>query len=168
MPASPLQLVGQVAVYGAFMAMLGYFAASPAYTFVDPEAATITVSFSHAGAKAVECRRRTPEEIAELAPNMRRALDCPRRRVPLLLELLLDGEELYRSELPPSGLAGDGSSTAYQRFVVTPGSHRLVARLRDSRREEGFDYRLDEQIDLVPQQNLVVDFRAETGGFKLL
>jgi hypothetical protein len=168
MRVSILQLMGQAAVYAAFMAVLGYFATLPAYTYVDPGAAVITLSFGHAGEKVSECRRLTPEEIAALAPNMRRPMDCPRERVSLLVELELDGAMLYRASLAPSGLAGDGASSVYQRFVVAPGRHRLAARLRDSRREEGFDYELEEDIELAPRQHMVVDFRAGTGGFKFL
>ncbi|GMQ96327.1 MAG: hypothetical protein BMS9Abin14_877 [Gammaproteobacteria bacterium] len=168
MRISAVQILGQAAMYAVFMAVIGYFATSPAYTFVDPGAAVITLSFTHAGERKSECRRLTPEELAALAPNMRRPTDCPRGRVSLLVELDLDDETLYRASLPPSGLAGDGASAAYERFVVAPGRYRLRARLRDSRREEGFDYVLEKDVELVPGQHLVVDFRAGTGGFKLL
>ncbi len=168
MRISAPQLLGQVVIYGLFMAFLGYFATLPAYTYVDPGAAVITLSFGHAGAKVSECRRLTPAEIAALPPNMRRPMDCPRGRVSLLVELQLDDEILYKASLAPSGLARDGASSVYERFAVTPGQRRLRARLRDSRREEGFDYELDEQVDLVPGQHLVIDFRAGTGGFRIL
>lgn len=168
MALHPLRLAGQALAYGAFAALIGYFASSPAYTHVDPGAAEITLSFSHAGDRVAPCRRLTPEEIAALPPNMRRPTDCPRERVPVVVELLLDGELVYREALPPAGLAGDGASTAYERFVVAPGTRELLVRLRDSRREEGFDYRMMEMVELAPGQNLVIDFRAETGGFKLL
>ena len=168
MRVSAVQVLGQFVVYTAFMAMLGYFATMPAYTYVDPGAAVITLSFGHAGARVSECRRLTTEEIAALAPNMRRPMDCPRGRVSLLVELELDGEAMYRATLAPSGLAGDGASSAHERFVVVPGHHRVTVRLRDSRREEGFDYQMEEDVELVPGQHLVVDFRAGTGGFRLL
>jgi hypothetical protein len=168
MRISSVQIVGQVVVYAAFMAILGYFAASPAYTYLDPGAAVITLSFGHAGEKVSECRRLTPEEIAALPPNMRRPMDCPRARVPLLVELQLGEQTLYRASAAPSGLAGDGASSVYERFVITPGRHRVTARLRDSRREAGFDYELDKVVDLAPGQHLVIDFRAGTGGFRFL
>lgn len=168
MRVSAVQILGQVAFYAAFMAVLGYFATLPAYTYVDPGAAVITLSFGHAGDPTSECRRLTPEEIAALPPNMRRPMDCPRGRVSLLVELELDGEILYRALLPPSGLAGDGASSAYERFVLAPGRHRMTARLRDSRREEGFDYMLEEDVVLEPGQHRVIDFRADMGGFSIL
>ncbi len=168
MRVSAVQFLGQAAFYAAFMAILGYFATLPAYTYLDPGTAVITLSFGHAGARVSECRRLTTEEIAALAPNMRRPMDCPRGRVSLLVEFELDGEGLYRATLAPSGLAGDGASSVHERFVVAPGHHRVTVRLRDSRREEGFDYEMEEDVELVPGQHLVVDFRAGTGGFRLL
>ncbi len=168
MRVSAVQILGQAVVYAAFMGILGYFATLPAYTYVDPGAAVITLSFGHAGERVSECRRLTPEEIAALPPNMRRPMDCPRARVSLLVELRLDGEMLHRASLPPSGLAGDGASSVYARFVVTPGRHRVTARLRDSRREKGFDYEMEEDVELAPGQYLIVNFRAGTGGFSFL
>ncbi len=158
----------QLALFGAFALVVGYFASAPVYTHVEPDKAVIRVTFRHPGQLKGECRRLTQEELEKLAPNMRRPLDCPRQRVPLLLELVLDGEVLFRDLLPPSGLNSDGAATAYERFVVEPGSHHLVARLRDSRREEGFDYEKEIRFDLEKQQNFVIDFRPETGGFLFL
>jgi hypothetical protein len=160
--------IGQFIAYALFALVVGYFATQPAYTHLDPDMALIKLSFSHAGAHRQECRQLTQEELNRLPPNMRRPMDCPRERRPLLVELELDGEILYRDELPPSGLAGDGASTAYRKFPVAAGSHQLVARLRDSRREEGFDYVKSAEVTLAPQQNFVIDFRPEFGGFLFL
>jgi hypothetical protein len=162
------RFIGQFIAYALFALVVGYFATQPAYTHLDPDKALIKLSFSHAGAHREECRQLTQEELNRLPPNMRRPMDCPRERRPLLVELELDGEILYRDELPPSGLAGDGASTAYRKFPLAAGSHQLVARLRDSRREEGFDYVKSAEVTLAPQQNFVIDFRPEFGGFLFL
>lgn len=163
--ADMLRYSGQVAAYAVFMIAVGYFSASPAYTHLDPSRALLKVSFSHAGQPVRECRRLSPEEIAKLAANMRRPDDCPRERVPLHLVVELDGKPLFEDKLSPTGLWGDGPSSVYQRFPLPSGRHRLNLRLRDSRREEGFDYESQLDLDLVPRQNLVVDFRPATGGF---
>lgn len=162
------RFIGQFIAYALFALVVGYFATQPSYTHLDPDKALIKLSFSHAGAHRQECRVLTQEDLERLPPNMRRPMDCPRERRPLLVELELDGEILYRDELPPSGLAGDGASTAYRKFPVAAGSHQLVARLRDSRREEGFDYVKSAEVTLAPQQNFVIDFRPEFGGFLFL
>lgn len=168
MRVSPIQILGQSVLYAAFALLIGYFATLPVYTHMDPGASAITLSFGHAGERKTPCRRLTPEEIAALPPNMRRPMDCPRERVPLLVELVVDGERLFRAALPPSGVAGDGTATAYERFVVTPGLHVITARLRDSRRLEGFDYEHEQSVELAAGENLVIDFRADTGGFRFL
>jgi hypothetical protein len=163
-----LAYIGQGAAYALFAVVIGYFATSPTYTYLEPNLAVIKLSFSHAGEHSQECRRLTQEELNALPPNMRRPTDCARERIPLLVELELDGEIIYREQLPPSGLAGDGASTAYKKFPVSAGKHRIVARLRERRGTDGFDHEKTEEISLAPQQNFVIDFRPGLGGFLFL
>lgn len=158
----------QAILYTIFGMTISYHATQPAHQHLDPDMALIKLNFSHAGAHKRECIRLSPEEIAKLAQNMRRSLTCPRERVPVVVEIILDGEVLFHASLPPSGLAGDGESTVYQRFPVASGKHVIIARLRDSRRKEGFDYEHQQEIYLQPQQNFVLDFKPETGGFIFL
>ena len=162
--ANPLGYLGQGAVYGLLALGIGYFSDRPAHTHFPPDLALIKLSFAH-GARKEDCRPRTAEELANLPPNMRRPKVCSRERLPVAVELLLDGEPLYKAVLPPTGLAGDGPSRAYQRFAVPPGQHELTARLRDTARAEGFDYERTVVVDLAPAQSLAIDFRGEMGGF---
>lgn len=162
-----LRYIGQAVILALFAAVLGYFAAGPAYTAFPSDRALIKLSFSHGGGAKGGCRRLTSEELAKLPPNMRRPTQCPRERVPLVIELVLDENVLFRGARPPTGLSGDGPSRVYERFVVAPGTHRLVVRLRDTARTEGFDHEYATEITLRPQQSLAVDFRPETGGFML-
>lgn len=164
-PHAPMRYLGQAVAYAAFAALLGYFASMPAYSPIDADAAVIKLSFVHVGQRKVECRKMNPDEIARLPPNMRLTLDCPRERLPVLVELELDGKLLARRELPASGLAHDRASSIYQKFVVAAGRHRVTARLRDSARTEGFDYTRSTEVELQPRRNFVVDFHAEAGGF---
>lgn len=161
----PLPLLGQAAAYLLFAAFLGIFSVAPSYTYLEADQAVIKLSFSHAGDRVGPCRRLTQEEIAALPANMRRSEDCPRERLPLLVELELDRELVTRRLLPPVGLHRDGASAVYLRFPVAAGKHRIVARLRDSARNEGFDYVGAVEVELAPGQNFVVDFRAEAGRF---
>ncbi len=160
-----LRYAGQAAVYLLIALLFGIFSDTPSITHFPADKARITLSFAHAGQRKGECRRLTPEEIAKLAPNMRKATSCPRERLPLQVELLLDGAPLFEASLAPTGLSRDGRSQVHRRFVVEPGSYTLTARLRDSARDEGFDYERSAEVTLVPQQDLVVDFRSDAGGF---
>lgn len=164
-PWRPLQLIGQLLAYVTFALALGYFSASPAYQHMDPEQALIKMSFSHAGEREEECRRMSAEEIAKLPPNMRQTMDCSRRRVPVVVEVVLDGIVLYHGVRQPAGLWRDGPSTFYERFAITAGPHTLTARLRDSKRVDGFDYEKTSDMSVLPQQNFAIVFKAETGGF---
>lgn len=156
----------QALLYAAFIALIGYFSVAPAYRHVDPELAIVKLAFSHAAERREPCRKLTPAELAQLAPNMRRPMDCDRERLPLLVELEIDGELVFQAEEAPTGLWQDGASTIYRKFLVQPGSHELVARLRDGRDTVGFDYEQAATVELAAGQNFVIGFRPAAGGFK--
>ncbi|MEI6559202.1 MAG: carboxypeptidase-like regulatory domain-containing protein [Rhodospirillaceae bacterium] len=160
-----LRIVGRIAAYAVFGALVGYFSDSPAYTWFPADRAQIKLSFSHGANRQADCRRRAPEEQAKLAANMRTAMDCKRERRPLYLELQVDGVVMLREWLAPTGLSHDGPSRIYRIFQVSPGRHRLLLGLRETARADGFDYRRDETVVIAAGQNLVVDFRADLGGF---
>jgi hypothetical protein len=156
---------GQAACYGAIALALGAFAMRPAYTHFGENRAMIKLSFAHGASREGDCRRRTAEELAKLPHKERTLYACERRRTSLHVELEIDGDMRFRKTIAPGGLAKDGPARVYERFVVAPGRHILVARLRDSTRKEGFDYERRAEVDLKPRQNLVIDFHADQGGF---
>jgi hypothetical protein len=162
-----LRFAAQLALYIPLMAILGYFSTEPRFSTVAPDEALVRVSLIHATQRKQACRERTPEELAKLAPNMRAALDCPRERSPLLVELALDGKIELRREVQPSGLRRDGNAALYERFALPAGRHRIVARLRD-RAEGEFTYVKDETLQLAAGRVLTIDFNAERGGFAFL
>jgi hypothetical protein len=162
-----LRFAAQLALYIPLMAIVGYFSTEPRFSVVAPDEALVRVSLIHATQRKQACRSRTPEELAKLAPNMRAALDCPRERSALLVELELDGKIVLRREVQPSGLRRDGNAALYERFALPAGRHRIVARLRD-RAEGEFTYVKDETLELARGRVLTIDFNAERGGFAFL
>jgi hypothetical protein len=160
--------LAQSLVYALLAAGVGYFAAAPAYQAAAPSAAQIKLSFSRAGEHTAECRRLTPEEIALLPPNMRRPLDCPRSRVAVRVQLLLDGAVIYEESVPPAGLAEDGNSVFYEKFTVTPGEHTLQVRMNDTRAPEGYVVDTEHRFDLAPGEILVIDFDSTGNRFLFL
>jgi hypothetical protein len=158
-----LQWLGQALVLALIMATIGVFADTPSYTNFPADQAMIRLSFSHGGAR--DCRERTAGELAALPPNMRAPQICSRERVPVRLEVDLDGSPLVHADLPPGGLRGDGPSRIYQGFPVAPGRYTVDARLRDSPRADGFDWTRTAEITLAPRQNLVIEFKSDAGGF---
>jgi hypothetical protein len=99
---------------------------------------------------------------------MRRPEQCGRERVPVRVEVDVDGRTVVAEELIPAGLARDGSSTIYRRISVTAGGHVISMRLRDNRSLRGFDYERTERFTLGAGRILVIDFRAAQGGFLIL
>ena len=162
-----LRYFGQGIIFAVAASLIGYFSTSPHYRHLPADAAMIKLSFAHAGQRKEACRERSDEEMAEQAPNMRRRKDCPRERLPLLVDFELDGEMLHHATLNPTGLSHDLASVMYEKFAVTAGQHSLTLRLRDSARVEGYDYEQKFDVDLKPGQNLAIDFRVDLGGFHL-
>jgi hypothetical protein len=158
----PTAIVGQVILYGAFAAFIGYFATSPKYHQVADDIALIKLSISHLGER--ECRKRTPEELAKMPPNMRAPLDCPRERSDIRLEMDLDGQPVLRTVMHPTGVYKDGVSTIYRRFEVKAGSHQIAVRMNDNLVKPGFNFVKEEQINLKPGQVMVIDFNPDKGG----
>lgn len=157
----------QALFYAAFVATVGYLSFWPRYHYASPDMAVVKVSVSHATERVVPCVRLTPEQIAELAPNMRRQLSCERQRLPLVIEIDVDGETALHVAAPPSGLWGDGPASIYQRLDLAPGVHTLHVRLRDSARDSGWDYTHAEDVALVAGRYTTITFRAENGGFDI-
>lgn len=162
---SVLRYAMQFAAYAAIAVLLGYFATLPPYYYGDAGQASVKVSLSHAADRVEPCVQLTPEEIAELAANMRRAEICERERLPLILELDIDGQTVLSLTAQPSGLWKDGPASIYERFDVAPGEHFVAARLRDTARTDGWDWQKSATVDLRAGRYFTITFRPETGGF---
>ncbi len=159
------RIIGMLVFTVALSALAAVFDDWPRYSRIPDGMAVLKFSFTHGSDRSSLCKRRSREELQKLPPNKRVPLDCPRERPPVVTELEVNGEQLFFKSLPPSGIAKDGPSRLYERFLVPAGDHTITARMRDTPREEGFDYESTRRVTLVPGQNLSIDFRHETGGF---
>lgn len=157
-----VRLVLGMLVTTAVVTGLAVFSAWPAWRTIPDGTAVVKLSFSHGGER--RCRALTAEELENLPPNMRRREVCDRERAPLHVELDIDGAMVLAAELPPTGLAGDGPSQVYERFIVSAGAHRIAVRLSDTP-EDGFEYTAERRVTLAPAQNLAIDFAPASGGF---
>lgn len=149
--------------YSLFMAMVWYFATSPSIQIIADDEAMITIAFAHAGELREPCRRLSAEELAQLAPNMRKLEDCPRERSPVTIEAYLDGEAFYSEIHQPPGLFGDGGADVYYSGKISSGSHRLVLLMNDSVLVKGFNHNLDREVTIDPAHVLLVDFDSRYG-----
>jgi hypothetical protein len=160
-----LRLAGQFSIIAALFTAVAWLSDRPIYRQIPERSAVMMLTFVHGADRRGECRRLSPEEIARLPPNMRRVQDCPRVRRPIYVELDVDGRNIYRANLPPTGIAGDGPSRVYQRFVLPTGRYDVAVRMRDTARAEGFDHERHETIDFASNQLFVIDYRSESGEF---
>jgi len=157
--------VVQVLLYTAFTVVIGYFSIAPRYQYANPGVATLKLSLSHAADRVRECVRLTPDEINARAQRGESLNDCERERLPLTVEIDIDGTTVLHISAEPSGLWSDGPASVYERFDVAAGRRTITARLRDSARDSGWDYEHTETVELRPGRYFTVRFRAETGGF---
>lgn len=162
-----LRYLLQFGCYALFALTVAWFSASPAYQYAAADLAQVKLSLSHAAEREAPCVQLSPEEVAALAPNMRRTEACERKRLPLTIEMAIDGELVLAREAPPSGLWGDGPASVYERLSLEPGNYQLQLRLRDSAREAGWDYTASENVELVAGQYLTISFKADSGGFSI-
>lgn len=154
----------QVPAYAAFVAFVGYFSTSPPYRHLEPGRAVVKLSFSHAAERKVECRQRSAEELAKLAPNMRAQLDCPRERSDLRIELEMDGAVVFRMSRRPAGLRHDLPTTVYHRLEIPAGRHTFRARMADTA-DGAWRHHGEATLDVAPGRVVVIDFAASRGGF---
>jgi hypothetical protein len=159
------QLVHWV-VYAAFFVSLGVFSIRPRLHLMADDEAIVSISFSHAAQRVGECRQLSQEELMALPPNMRKPEECPRERHALQIMLVMDDQTLYHATLPPTGLWADGKSTVYQRIRVSAGTHDFAVRMNDSGTSGSFDFENLSTISLLPGENLVVYFDADSQQFK--
>jgi hypothetical protein len=162
---SAMRFLLQVTAYAAFAIAVGYLSFWPRYHYASPELANVKLSLSHATERVVPCVKLTPQQVAELAPNMRRTHSCERQRLPLILQLSVDGEITFEHEALPSGLWEDGPASIYERFDLAPGMHTIAVQLRETAREDGWDYTHSEEVTLVAGRYMTITFKAENGGF---
>ncbi|NOR19864.1 MAG: 4Fe-4S dicluster domain-containing protein [Xanthomonadales bacterium] len=149
---------GIVTAWLLFAALSLVFTIWPRFSQLGEGNAIVSLTFSQAGQRLQECRKRTQEELNKLPPNMRKPTDCPRERHPVDVEFGADGEILYRQSLPPSGFWNDGESTVYYRVEIPVGSHHFFIGMSDSGRQDGFDYSGQTELTLTKGQHVVVEF----------
>jgi hypothetical protein len=153
-----LKRVLQVLVISLMLAAIGYFADSPAYRVLDDIETEIKLVVRHSGKLIGECTAYSPEEIAEQAANMRRALSCPREKSPLLVELLIGDEVIYENTVHPSGIHSDGVIALYKNFHVPKGTASIELRVKDRASAEEYSHRMREDLQLTSASILVVEF----------
>lgn len=164
MTATLLRYAGQAVAYALFALAIGVLANWPPHQWLGSEQALLRLSFSHPGKVSTDCRRRTPEELAKMQPQMRTPLDCQRERSPVQVRVVLDDRVLVDQSYAPAGLSRDGASSGYWRTPIAAGTHHLAVTLRDDVRAGAPVYERSTSIDAKPGQVVLIDFKPDLGG----
>jgi len=144
--------------YTVFMALIWYFSTSPPIHLIEKNESLLTIAFAHAGKLREPCHKLTYEELMKLPPNMRKPEDCPRERSPIIVEVKLDGQQIYSQTMHPPGLFKDGSVDIYFSKKIPAGKHRFEIKMDDSVRKPGFDYVFEQEINIKPAHILLIEF----------
>ena len=163
--SAPVRFLLQAINYTVFMAIIWYFSTAPAVRLIGENDSLITIAFAHAGELREPCYKLSQAELMKLAPNMRKPEDCPRERSPITVEARLDGELIYQKTMQPPGLFKDGSVDIYFSKKIPAGEHRFEIKMDDSVRKPGFDYALEQEIEVSPAQILLIEFEPLKGFF---
>ena len=158
-----LRVATMAMLLGGLAGLTSLLASGLPWRQLGPDEGVLRLSIRHATAPKVACQPLTPRQMADLKPNMRRPVDCPRARWPVTVELERDGRVLYRGTHEPSGLWNDGVATVHRAFKVPAGRQSLAVRMRDSGRATGFDHVRSDTIELQAGQNFVIEFKAGSG-----
>jgi coenzyme F420-reducing hydrogenase delta subunit len=132
--------------------LIWYFSDSPVYSPIKGDESLLLFTMNHRGERVTPCVEPTIEEL-----KARNFTECERERVPVIVELEIDGVKALSKTYPPRGIKRDGPSYAYEKIRVAPGLHRISIRIRDSR-EERFDYHFDRSIEFEAGRVVIIDF----------
>jgi hypothetical protein len=160
----PRRLLFQATLYALFFVPLVFITQQPAHTTLEPGLAEFKLAIRHAGKIVGECVPLSAGNYEQLPSNMNRPETCPRERSPLELELIMDGDVLYRETVSASGLHSDGVASMYRRFSIPAGSHRLQLLMNDDIAIDGPTWQLERDIELQAAQVMVATFKD---GFEL-
>ncbi|GAB0057393.1 hypothetical protein SIID45300_01720 [Candidatus Magnetaquicoccaceae bacterium FCR-1] len=166
MPKTFSAFMVQFIAYACFFGVIFVLSTSPAYEYLKPGQAEVKLAFKHTSQREEPCQEITPEELQKLPPNMRKPKNCPRKRAPIYIELLLDDNFLATRTFIPPGVSQDMSTFVYAKFSLPAGEHKLTVRMRDSARtDNGFDFIEETRRDWRPGQGIRIEFDESVDRF---
>lgn len=142
-----------------------YYLADSPYQFHPKNSAAFIFSIKHMGKRVVPCEKKSREELAKLPYRERRPMDCPPDRLPIYVQVFVDGEKKVERVVAPGGLRDDGPSIVYVRYLLKPGPHQIKVRMSDTGKADAIDYVFDGTIELKAGQVSVMDFDDRQGSF---
>lgn len=149
--------IGGCVLWGTIALCVGIMSDARLQVLPD-EMTEMQLVIRYSGKLLGECQAVSGVEMEELAPNMRRAMVCPREKSPVYAELRIGGKLYFRDTIMPSGLHNDGVVAAYAQIPVRTGTAMVSLRVRDDRRVEGFTHTFEQPVELGVDSVVTIHF----------
>lgn len=113
------------------------------------------------------CHEATAEEKSKMLPHMRQDRICSRNRPHVLVNLTVDGKEVFSKSLKPLGLNSDGAVVALETLPLSTGPHHVAVHIRDNTEDPNPKFKFEQEVELVRGRKRVIEF-DQMKGFQLL
>lgn len=159
-----------------FALLILFLSERPTYSLYDKDISLIKFTIKYPSKHASEGKELTKKDTETKLKHMRKTnspfsqirMEYERKRLPVYVEVDLDNKNVLSRTYYPTGLKKDGPTFAYEEIPVTPGSHEIKIRMRDSKEGSPFDYTFEKKIDLVERKVTVFDFDREDKTFYVM
>jgi coenzyme F420-reducing hydrogenase delta subunit/Pyruvate/2-oxoacid:ferredoxin oxidoreductase delta subunit len=135
--------------------LIWHFSDSPGFSVIDRDESLLLFTMIDKGERLVPCTEPTIEELK--AQNF---TECQRERVPVRVELKVDGVKVLSKVYKPRGIRRDGPSYAYEKIIVAPGIHRVSIQIRDSRKVR-YNHAFNEKVMFHAGKVVIIDFEDQ-------
>jgi hypothetical protein len=116
------------------------------HTAQSADQALLRFSWRARGELVRECRRRTPDELANVPVHMRQEEVCARRILPYRLRVTLDGAVAIDELVRAGGAQADRPLFVFRELPLVPGQHRVAITFeRERTGEERHDEDAEDQ-----------------------
>ena len=153
----------------AFLVGVALLTEAPA-RFTTENAALLRLSWRLPAGEGQDCRRPTPEELAELPAHMRNPDACIGGSHPgFTLSVRVDGTDVVIDTLYPAGSRGDRPIFVFRELPIEPSRRALRVRFEEnaSERADGSATRRvlewGDELDVEPREIVLVRYDQDTG-----
>ena len=151
------------------------FSTSPAFTYHSDDEARLIVSFKKMTDRLTHCteaeRQARIEEAKTRRKHMRRQSNTcgSREKIPLDVEVFLDGKAVFSKRHYPVGFHGDGFIYVYKRFDIPKGKTHLKTLVTEYREDgSGASISFEEDVDFSSREVKVLGIHPEKGNMFFL
>lgn len=149
----PAHIAIQLLVWAVLGLVVLALADGPSFDPLPAEHGQLTLAVAHLSERVEPCRQLSEAERMDLPPTRRVSEVCERARVPVRIELVVNGRTLLARKFQPSGFHDDGRIYLVEAWPLPAGDYRaeltLTGRTEDSSHHEIFEFTLSARTNAV-------------------